>query len=113
MCGEGQEGHLLRGGNTAMANLQLNATTTMSQKLHAKSSKLVLVNERGHVIGQDHHRAVLSDHDIDLMLELRAEGYSYGWLAAKFEVGKTTARDICTGRRRGQVPTGTKRVRCA
>lgn len=71
--------------------------------------RLVAVNDRGRVIGQDHPRAILSDHEIELLLALRGEGRSFGWLAAKFEIGKSTAADICNGRIRGQVAVGTKR----
>lgn len=68
-----------------------------------KKALRVAVNDRGQRIGESHGRAVLSDHEVWLMLELRAEGYSYGWLAAKFEVGKTTTAKICRGEIRAQV----------
>jgi hypothetical protein len=76
------------------------------------------VNERGQVIGEDHPRAVLTDHEVDLVLELRAEvdeagqpRYSFGWLAAKFEVSKSCIARICWGTRRAQYPAGFKRAR--
>lgn len=70
--------------------------------------RFVRVNERGRAIGEDHHRAKLSDADIDLILELRDGGMSYGVIASKLDhvpggVAKSTVRDICTGRIRGQV----------
>ena len=64
--------------------------------------KLVAVNDQGRRIGESHHRAELTDHEADLVRELHDEGYSYGWLAQKFDIGKSTARDICTYRCRGQ-----------
>ena len=33
--------------------------------------RFVRVNEHGRRIGEDHHRAKLSDADVDLILELR------------------------------------------
>ena len=69
---------------------------------------LVAVNARGSAIGEDHPRAVLTNHEVDLLLELRAEGYSYAWLADKFEVAKSTVFGICTGRTRTQYATGFK-----
>lgn len=81
----------------------------------AKSSKkravLVAVNERGHVVGQSHPRAVLTDHEVELLLELRGEGYSLGWLARKFEVSKGCVQGIVSGRNRSQVIDRVRRIR--
>lgn len=62
------------------------------------------VNEKGRRIGQDHHRATLTDADVELLLLLRAEGWGYGRLAKKFDVSKRHVRDICNGRKRNQIP---------
>lgn len=72
--------------------------------------RLVGVNEQGQVVGQDHHRAVLSDHEVQLLLEMRGEGFSYEWLSAKFEVSKSCVQKICTGRSRTQVPARYVRI---
>jgi len=72
--------------------------------------KTVLVNCAGQVIGQDHHRARLTDAEIDLIVELRAEGLTYPQIAEKFEISKGQAHDYFTGRRRGQVATGQKQL---
>jgi hypothetical protein len=77
--------------------------------------KLVFVNDRGRRIGQDHHRAKLSDRDIDQIFELRELGLSYSQIAGKFDdieggISKETVRDVLKGRRRGQVPFATKKV---
>lgn len=69
----------------------------------AAKNRMVAVNERGQRIGESHPRAVLSDHEVDLVLSLRDEGYSYGWIAEKMEVHKQTIAKICTGQRRAQV----------
>lgn len=68
------------------------------------------VNDRGHVVGEDHHRAKLSDHDVWLMLELRDASMRYTDLAEKFGVSKATVASICQGRRRAQLVTGQRRV---
>lgn len=65
--------------------------------------KLVAVNERGRRIGEDHPRAVLTNHEVDMIFELHEIGWGYKRLAVKFEVSKRAIRDILTGRRRGQV----------
>ena len=74
----------------------------------AKKRRL-MHNELGRRIGESHPRAVLTDHEVDLMFELRDEGYSIRWLARKFEVSTGCVWKIVTGRRRGQ--TGVVRVR--
>jgi hypothetical protein len=71
---------------------------------------LVQLNERGNRIGESNPMAEASDHDVDLCVQLRAEGYSLGWLATKFEVAKSTVQDWCNGRRRGQAPVRVKEV---
>lgn len=77
--------------------------------------KLVFVNEHGKRIGQDHHRAKLTDADIDLVFELREAGLSYTAIAGKFDdieggISRSTIRDVLKGRRRAQLPAATKRV---
>lgn len=77
--------------------------------------RILYLNERGNRIGESNPRAELSDHEVDLLLQMREERdpegkplYSYGWLAAKFEVPKSTVSDICLGRRRCQAAVRTK-----
>lgn len=71
--------------------------------------RFLAANEAGHVIGEDHHRAKLTDGDVDLILELRFTWkLTYPAIAAKFDdvpggISRSTVRDICLGRRRGQV----------
>lgn len=72
--------------------------------------RMVAVNERGVRVGETHPRAVVSDHDIGLMLELREEGFSYGWLAKKFEISKKQCWRICTGQQRAQTAVSWRRV---
>lgn len=76
-----------------------------------KTARLIAVNDKGLAIGESHPRAVLTDHDIGLLLELREEGFSMQWLAEKFEVSKSCVAKIVWGQRRAQLPAGYKRVR--
>jgi len=66
------------------------------------------VNAKGYRVGESHHRAKLSDADIDLILYLREAGLSFSEIAGKFDdgvtVSKSTVRDVCSARTRGQVP---------
>lgn len=91
---------------------------------------MLAVNDRGYVIGEQHHRAKLTDHDVELILDLldarevllaeyRKVGLSHGQvhkalakaqlseagIAGKFEVSRRTIRDLRDGRRRNQTPT--------
>lgn len=65
--------------------------------------RTVKVNENGRRIGEDHPRAKMTDAEVDLLLELRDDGWSYGSLARKFEVSKSQVRNIVQGRQRVQV----------
>lgn len=69
------------------------------------------VNERGQRVGESHPGAVLTDHEVDLLLALREEGYSLAWLAKKFEVHKQTVAKICSGQRRCQTVVAYRRTR--
>lgn len=83
----------------------------MTEPEQSAKKRVVAVNERGLVIGEDHPRAVLTDAEVDLLLELRSEGYSYGWLAVKMEVSKSCVAKICRGEHRSQIPVGYRRAR--
>ncbi len=81
-------------------------------------NRVVAVNDRGQRIGEDHPRAVLTDDEVAMMLELRderdADGkprYSLAWLARKFDVHKGTVAKICRGDRRGQTPAAWRSAR--
>lgn len=60
--------------------------------------------------GEHHHRAVLSDHEVELIRELYEEEvlgvrvWGYGRLGVKFDVSKATIRDIVKFRRRRGPP---------
>jgi hypothetical protein len=73
-------------------------------------SRLVQLNDRGLRICESHPRAILSDHEVDLLLELRQEGLTYRRLASVMEISIKQAWRICVGHQRGQVPTKFKRA---
>jgi DNA-binding transcriptional regulator YiaG len=80
------------------------------QILPATSRKVyVAVSETGMRLGETHANAKLTDHEVDLMRELREQdGLSYAQLAAKFEVPIPTVQNICTYRRRAVSIAGWK-----
>jgi len=71
------------------------------QVVPATSRKVfVAVNEQGMRIGENHPNADLTDHEVDLIRELREGGMSLTMIAAKFEKPKSTIHMICTYQRR-------------
>ena len=55
----------------------------------------------GHRIGEQHHRAKLTDADVRLIRTLHADhGLSYSQLSDKFEAPKRTIRAFCAYERR-------------
>lgn len=80
----------------------------LSGKIRAQARvarrRLLKFDERGYRIGESNPAAILSDHEVELMLQLRAEGYTYSWLADKFECSRETVKSICTFRRRSIAP---------
>lgn len=75
-----------------------------------QTKRIVRVNEAGLRIGEDHPKAVMTDSDVVLFHEMRAEGLGYRRLAAMFDISKSHARYICKGRSRCQTPTRFKEV---
>lgn len=67
--------------------------------------KIVALNERGRVVGQEHPRALLLDWEIDQVLDLVESGLSYAQVAEKFGVSKSCIAHIASGRRRCQTPS--------
>ena len=83
----------------------------MAGVLKSVKIRMLAVNDRGQRIGESHPRAVLTDHEVGLLQDLRDEGYSYSRLAKMFEVSKGTVAKILTGQRRCQTPVAFRRAR--
>lgn len=60
------------------------------------------VNEAGLRVGEDHPRAMLTDHDVELIRQLADGGMLYRDIARKFDISKFTVGRICRFERRGQ-----------
>lgn len=66
---------------------------------------VVAINEKGRRIGEYHQRAKLSNHEVDLIRELReSHGTPYKEIAEKFDVSETLIKQICNYRIRSQTP---------
>lgn len=70
--------------------------------------RMIAVNDRGRPIGEDHPRAKLSNHEVELVLALLAEGLSQRRVAVIMEISRRTVRDIQAGRTRAQLPMAYK-----
>ena len=62
--------------------------------------KLLELNAHGLRIGENHPRALISDHDVELIRKLAEGGMRYAEIAAKFEISKFTVGRICRYERR-------------
>ena len=72
--------------------------------------KLVGINERGYRVGEDNQSAVLSNHEVDLVFELREDGMTYAQIALKMECSITLIAKIIRGELRTQIPARYKWV---
>lgn len=72
--------------------------------------KTVAVNERGYRIGEDHPNARYTNCEIDLVFQLRDEGFGYKRIAKMAEIPVRTVRGILKGERRCQCSAGFRRV---
>jgi hypothetical protein len=72
-----------------------------------RASRRITINtdEHGNAIGESHHRAKLSDADVDFIRDVYEEGQvSCSVLASVFKVSKSSIWDIVTFRRRNAIP---------
>ena len=79
--------------------------------------RIIGVNEGGRRIGEDHHRAVLTDDEVELMRQFRelqkpdgSPQYTYRSLSVIFEVSIGTVYGICSMRWRNQFIVNFKTV---
>jgi hypothetical protein len=70
----------------------------------------VKLNERGNRIGESNPMAECSDHEVDLALQLREDGFSLAQIAEKMGVSKSCVQWWCNGGRRGQPVARVKEV---
>lgn len=72
--------------------------------------RVVGCDHRGLRVGESHQNAVLSDHEVDLLRDLRAQGLSLTQLALRLEISKSGVKGILDGRRRSILPVRWKTV---
>jgi len=70
-------------------------------------TRLIAVNERGTPIGEDHHRAVLTNREVDQLRALRDEdpkAWTFPRLAEHFSISHHHARKLYHRLRRAHAP---------
>lgn len=73
--------------------------------------KVVALNENGKPIGQGHHKAGLTDEQVDRIRDLREDHeLTYDQLAKMFGVHRSSIASICQYRTRAQTPFGFKEL---
>lgn len=62
--------------------------------------RMIGVSDMGHPVGEDHHRARLTNAEVDQMRDMRDAGMMYKDIARHFGVPITTVASICLWQRR-------------
>lgn len=62
----------------------------------------IFYNEFGRRIGESSTKAKLTDHEVDLVIDLLDAGLSYAKIATKFDVSKSCVQKIANGSCRSQ-----------
>ncbi len=73
-------------------------------------TQVVQIGEYGKRIGETHGRAKLSDHEIDLVRQLKEEGMPATEIAAKMEISKRYVYKLVNYERRASVVAEWRRV---
>tara|TARA_R110000868_G_scaffold135294_1_gene347791 strand:- start:1087 stop:1350 length:264 start_codon:yes stop_codon:yes gene_type:complete len=76
-----------------------------------RMKRYVAINEKGRRVGENHHRANLSDEQVDRIRDLHEDHQlSYQQLAKMYNVSKQTIASICQYARRAQTPFGFREI---
>lgn len=89
----------------------------MQNVADAIERRLVAINDKGRRVGEEHHKAKLSNNDIELMRRMYEEypvGHpkhlGFSKLAKIFECSRTHVVEICTYQQRAQTVAGFRPV---
>ena len=73
--------------------------------------QMIGVTEKGARVGQDHHRAKLTNRDVELIRQMHEEKIARSVIAEKFDVSVSTVDKIANYRRRNIAPARYRRAR--
>ena len=74
-------------------------------------SRMVQIGEYGRRVGESHGRARLSDHEIDLVRQLKEEGMPAGEIAEKMEISRRYVYKLVNYERRASIVAEWRRWR--
>lgn len=80
----------------------------LGSNCHGAIRVMVVVNDAGRAIGEDHVNARYLDTDVENVRRLRRQGYTYRQISLKMDMPIRTLRDYISGRRRCQSVAGWK-----
>ena len=72
---------------------------------------MVRVNDNGRPIGEDARNAKYLDDTVEMVRQLRLEGYTWTKISRAMDIPVRTARDFVSGRRRSESIAGFRRIR--
>lgn len=85
------------------SNMQSKSSETIGP--NTSSNRWIKRNEFGRRIGDSHPRSKYTDHEVELILQLRDVGMTIRKIAAQVEIPFSTVGAICSGRSRNQFPS--------
>ena len=71
-------------------------------------ARTIALNDIGRRVGDSHHNAKLTNSEVDMLLEMHDAGWGYKRLSAKFDLSRSSVRNICKGKARCQTPSAWK-----
>ncbi len=86
---------------------------TGKKSIQKKKLRIVYVpvSDYGHPIGEHHHKAKISDADVELMRQLKEQGQALKEINERFpDVSECTIRDICLYKKRATTPARWRKV---
>ncbi len=86
-------------------------TSTRNERHTMTKPQMIQIGEYGKRINESHGRAKLSDHEIELMRQLREQGMPAREIAEKFEVGKRYVYKLVNFESRASIVVQYRRAR--
>jgi len=83
---------------------------TQPERQTMNKPQMIQIGEYGKRVGESHGRAKLSDHEIDLVRQLKEEGMPATEIAEKFEVGRRYVYKVVNFERRASIVAQYRRV---
>jgi len=73
-------------------------------------NQMIAINDLGYRIGQDHHKAKYTNHEVEQVFILKQKGHGYKNISKIMDMPVRTVRSILNGSRRNQIVFNFKRI---